>query len=493
MQCTTTTTLPTTPTQALLALTAALALAGCTTTPPRASQLSATSAAQTLPAPGFTPAAVPRSPAEPAASTASPAPSVAATAAPAASQAPLQMAASPAAGGSGAPAIDHGAGFAAWKQGFEAQALQAGIRPETVRGVLANARWQPRVVELDGAQPEFTRAPWAYLDSAVSPQRVTQGRAKLAEHGAALQAASRRYGVPAAVITAIWGMESNYGSNFGSFRTVDALATLAYDGRRRAWAQAELLAALRIIDQGDIAPDRMIGSWAGAMGHTQFLPSVFLAHAVDADGDGHRDIWGSVPDVAASTAAFLKAEGWRQGEAWGTEVQLPDAFNHARTELSVRQSAAQWAAEGVRSINGGPLPPLDSASILAPAGARGPAFLVGHNFRTLLRYNNAVTYALGVAYLAQRIEGGPGVRAAWPRHLPALSRSQVRELQTALNERGFDTGTPDGVLGPATRAGVRRYQQSEGLAADGYATLELLERLRGIGGALVPSAATPSR
>lgn len=377
---------------------------------------------------------------------------------------------------------DPALGFAAWRTAFMAQALQAGIRPDTVREVLGNARWQPRVVALDRAQPEFTRSPWAYLDSAVSPQRVAQGQARQAEHAAPLQAASARYGVPAAVITAIWGMESDYGRHFGDFRTVDALATLASEGRRRAWAQKELLAALRIIDAGDIAPERMVGSWAGAMGHTQFLPSVFLAYAVDADGDGHRDIWGSVADVLASTAAFLASEGWRQGEAWGAEVTLPRHFDYARAELTVRQSSAQWAAEGVGAMGAmgaSSLPVLDSASILTPAGARGPAFLVGHNFRTLLRYNNAVTYALGVAQLAQQIEGGPAIAGAWPRDLRPLSREQVQTLQAALNARGFDAGTPDGRLGPATRAGLRRYQQSEGLAADGYATLELLERLQG--------------
>ena len=373
---------------------------------------------------------------------------------------------------------DAAAAFADWKTTFQLQALQAGILPDTVRNVLGNAQWQPRVVELDRAQPEFTRPPWAYLDSAVSPQRVAQGKAKLAEHAATLQNASTRYGVPAAVITAIWGMESNYGSNFGTFRTVDALATLAFDGRRRTWAQKELLAALRIIDQGDIAPERMIGSWAGAMGHTQFLPSVFLAHAVDADGDGHRDIWGSVPDVAASTAAFLAHEGWRRGESWGAEVQLPARFDYARTELTVRQSTAQWVAEGVEAMGGqAPLPALNEASILTPAGARGPAFLVGPNFRTLLRYNNAVTYALGVAQLAQQIENGPAIAALWPRDLPPMARAQVLALQAALNARGFDAGSADGVLGPATRAGVRRYQQSEGWVADGYATVELLSRL----------------
>ncbi|MFY3386328.1 lytic murein transglycosylase [Paracidovorax sp. MALMAid1276] len=369
------------------------------------------------------------------------------------------------------------ADFAAWRAGFAQKALAAGISPATVRDVLGQAQWLPRVVELDRAQPEFTRPPWAYLDSAASPQRIANGQAKLAEQRTALDAATSRYGVPAPVLTAIWGLESNYGQNFGSFRTVDALATLAHEGRRRSWAEGELLAALRIVDQDHISAERMVGSWAGAMGHTQFMPTVFLVHAVDADGDGQRDIWGSIPDVAASTAHFLARSGWRSGEPWGTEVRLPPGFDHARAELSVRQSAAQWAAEGVQGMHGQPLPAMAETSILAPAGARGPAFLVGPNFRTLLRYNNAMNYALGVALLAQQIDGGPGVVAAWPRDLQPLSREQVRTLQTALNQRGFDTGTPDGVAGPATRGGLRRYQQSIGAVADGYPTLELLQQL----------------
>ncbi|MFT4242605.1 MAG: lytic murein transglycosylase [Acidovorax sp.] len=377
-----------------------------------------------------------------------------------------------------APADARAEDFAAWRAAFAQQALAAGIRPSTVRDVLGQAQWLPRVVELDRAQPEFTRPPWAYLDSAVSPQRIAQGRAKRAEQQAALDAAASRYGVPAEVITAIWGMESNYGQNFGSFRTVDALATLAHDGRRRAWAEGELLAALRIVDQDHIAADRMVGSWAGAMGHTQFMPSVFLAHAVDADGDGRRDIWGSVADVAASTANFLAHAGWRAGEPWGVEVLLPPGFDYARAELSVRQASDAWAAEGVRGVDGAPLPALQGASILTPAGARGPAVLVGPNFRALLRYNNSANYALAVGLLARQIDGGAGLQAPWPRELQPLSRAEVQALQQALNARGFDTGAPDGVAGPATRAGLRRFQQSVGLVADGYPTLELLHRLR---------------
>lgn len=368
-------------------------------------------------------------------------------------------------------------GFAAWIAGFSREALAAGIRPATVQQVLAHATLQPRVIELDRAQPEFNRTPWAYLDSAVSAQRIAQGQAKRAEHQAAIDAAATRYGVPSSIITAIWGMESNYGSNFGTFRAVDALATLGFEGRRAAWARSELLAALRILDQGDISDERMVGSWAGAMGNTQFLPSVFLAYAVDADGDGHRDIWGSIPDVAASTANFLARMGWQAGQPWGVEVRLPPGFDYARAELNVRQTATQWAAEGVQGVAGQQLPALDATSIATPAGARGPAFLVGPNFRAILRYNNSVSYALAVGLLARQIDGGSGVAAAWPRDLAPLSRSQMQQLQTLLNQRGFNAGTPDGVMGPATRAGLRQYQQSLGAVADGYPTAELLQRL----------------
>lgn len=394
---------------------------------------------------------------------------------------PIPAATSPsaaAATGGTATDVDRGAGFADWRTAFSAQALAAGIRPDTVRGVLGNAQWQPRVVELDHAQPEFTHTPWAYLDSAVSAQRIAQGQAKLAEHLATLEAAAARYGVPATVITAIWGIESNFGSNFGSFRTVDALATLACEGRRRAWAQNELLAALRIIDAGDIAADRMTGSWAGAMGHTQFLPSVFLAYAVDADGDGRRDIWGSIQDVAASTAHFLARSGWQANKPWGMEVALPPLFDHARADLGTQQTTAQWEAEGVRAPDGQVLPNLKAASIVTPAGARGPAFLVGANFRTILRYNNSIHYALAVALLSQQIGGGAAIAGAWPRDLDPLSRTQMQALQEALNRRGFSAGTPDGMMGPATRASLRAFQRSIGVSQDGYPTLELLQRVQ---------------
>ncbi|MDQ3270799.1 MAG: lytic murein transglycosylase [Pseudomonadota bacterium] len=368
--------------------------------------------------------------------------------------------------------------FALWIADFSASARAAGINEATLQSAFEGVRFIPRVTQLDGAQAEFTRTVWDYLDSAVSAQRVVRGQDRLLQARPAVDAAATRYGVPAEILAAIWGMESNYGSNTGDIPTIDALATLGFEGRREAWARGQLLAALKILQNGDIPRAQMIGSWAGAMGQTQFLPSNFLAYAVDADGDGRRDIWGSLPDVMASTANLLGRSGWQAGQPWGAEVYLPQGFDHALADAATRQPASSWAALGVRSVNGAPLPALPDSAILLPAGARGPAFIVGPNFRTILRYNNSTSYALAVSLLAQALAGGPTVQATWPRDLQPLSRSQLLALQTALNTRGFDTGTPDGMMGPATQSSIRRYQRSVGLAADGYPTLELLRGLQ---------------
>lgn len=373
-----------------------------------------------------------------------------------------------------APAPD----FAQWVQAFAATAREAGINEATLHAAFDTVRFVPRAVELDRRQPEFTQTVWDYLDRAASPSRVARGREKLAQFSAEAAAASARHGVPAAVLVAVWGLESSYGANFGDIPVIDALATLGFEGRREAWARQQLLAALQILQSGDIDRARMVGSWAGAMGQTQFLPSSFLAYAEDADGDGRRDIWGSMADVMGSTANFLARAGWVAGEPWGVEVHLPPGFDPGRADASVRQGSAAWAAEGLQTAGGGPLPDMGDAMVLLPAGARGPAFLVGANFRVILRYNNATPYALAVGLLAQQIDGGPGVVAPWPRDLAALSRSQLLALQTALNARGFASGTPDGVMGPATRAGLRAYQRSLGLPADGFPTLDLLSRLQ---------------
>lgn len=367
------------------------------------------------------------------------------------------------------------ASFHHWLDEFRRYAAAEGISEATLTQTLDKVRFRERVIELDRYQPEFVRPIWEYLDSAVSNARITTGRERLAEHRDTAQTMQARYGVPAEIIVAIWGIESNYGSNFGSFSTLDALATLAYEGRRRDFARGELLSALRIIDAGDIDAEHMLGSWAGAMGHTQFIPSSFEAYAVDGDGDGRRDIWGSIPDVMASTANYLARAGWQTGQPWGVEVTLPQGFDYAQTE---RQSSQEWAAQGVRPYSGGNLPTFDSAAIVVPAGAQGPAFLVGPNFRAILRYNNATSYALAVATLGDAIAQRPGIQHDWPRDQAPLTRDDVQELQRRLNDAGYSVGGADGVMGPNTRQGLRAFQRDQGLIPDGFATQELLERLR---------------
>lgn len=375
--------------------------------------------------------------------------------------------------------------FARWVRDFRADAQAAGIEPATLAMAFDDVRFLPSVIESDGAQPELTRTPWDYLDRAMSEQRITRGQEKLLQLRSDIEPIVAKYGVPLEILFAIWAMESSYGSFAGNISTIDALATLGFHGRREAWARAQLLAALKILQNRDIDRARMVGSWAGAMGQTQFLPSTYLAYAVDADGDGRRDIWGSVADVMASTANFVAKSGWQSGQSWGVEVRLPPAFDYAQADMAVRKSAAAWADRGVQSVDQSPLPAWEESSILLPAGARGPAFVVGPNFRTILRYNNSTNYALAVGLLAQRFANGPTWSAAWPRDVPALSRGDVTALQAALNARGFDVGTPDGLVGPATRSGVRKYQQSVGLPADGYPTAEILK-------ALQPQAAVPA-
>lgn len=374
--------------------------------------------------------------------------------------------------------LNHAHKFLLWIDDFSASARAAGIDDATLRVAFDTARLLPRVIELDRAQPEFTRTVWDYLDSAVSAQRVSRGLEKLLQLQPVLGPIATRYGVPAEVLVAIWGMESSYGSFAGDISTVDALATLGFEGRREQWARSQLLAALKILQSGDVDRARLVGSWAGAMGQTQFLPTNFLAYAVDGDGDGKRDIWGNVADVMASTANFVARSGWKTDQAWGTEVRLPPGFDYARADSDTRQPASQWAAEGVQTVDGTPLLTLPDSAILLPAGARGPAFLVGPNFRTLLRYNNSTSYALAVGLLAQRLAGGPATQAPWPRDMQAMTRTQLLALQTALNALGFDTGTPDGMMGPATRRGIRQYQRSSGLPADGYPTIELSQQLQ---------------
>ncbi len=344
---------------------------------------------------------------------------------------------------------------------------------------LTRLRILPDVLKADGSQPEFVRPVWSYLDGALNDARINKGREQLNVQRALLGGVSRDYGVPPETIVAIWAMESNFGGNIGSYNVVEALATLAWHGRRAAFAREQLLAALRIIDQGDAAPDRLIGSWAGAMGQTQFMPTTFAGHAVDRDGDGRRDLWTSLPDVFASTAGYLRDVGWRAGEPWGAEVVLPAGFDYEQAELTVRKPVAEWRRLGVVQAAGTrPLPDQADASILLPAGYRGAAFLVLNNFRSILRYNNSSSYGLAVAYLSDRIAGLPGIQGGWPREERSLSRDERFEMQRLLAGRGHAAGTPDGIIGANTRGAIRAFQKTQNLPADGFASSTLLDRLR---------------
>jgi membrane-bound lytic murein transglycosylase B len=369
--------------------------------------------------------------------------------------------------------------FRRWISGFRQRALAQGITPETFDRAFAGVQLQRRVVERDRNQAEFSRTLWDYLDSAVSDTRVANGRAAVAEHRETLDRIERQYRVEAEVVAAIWGLESAYGLQRGSTDIVSAMATLAYDGRRRDFFEAQLIAALRILQSGDVAPRQMVGSWAGAMGHTQFMPTSYLEHAQDFNGDGRRNIWSDDPtDALASTAAYLSNFGWTYGQPWGVEVRLPQGFDYALTGERTRHGAGFWRRQGVTLADGGQVPDHGDASILLPAGSDGVALMIFDNFHVIERYNPADAYVIGVGHLSDRIGGGPAFRGGWPRGDRALSGEERRELQQRLTAAGFSTGNVDGIIGPNTQDAVRRFQRSAGLVPDGYASLRLLERLR---------------
>lgn len=371
------------------------------------------------------------------------------------------------------------ASFTVWRDQFRSRAVAQGIRGEVFdsafRGVGVNAE----VVRLDSRQAEFTKPIWEYLDSAASPTRVETGRAKARELSDTMAAIESRYGVDSEVVLAIWGMESNFGANRGSIPVIESLATLAYEGRRRSFAEEQLVGALRILQSGDVDPSHMVGSWAGAMGHTQFIPTSYLSYAQDFTGDGRRDVWSDNPrDALASAANYLARSGWQHGRPWGLEVRLPAGFNYGSADQSNRRPVGDWAARGVTRLDGSPLPDHGPAAIIAPAGAKGPAFVVYQNFYVIKKYNNATSYAMGVGHLGDRIAGGGPFQGSWPRGERELSRSEKVELQERLTARGYGSGKVDGVIGPDTINAIRAFQQSQGLTPDGFASAQLLMKLR---------------
>jgi len=367
--------------------------------------------------------------------------------------------------------------FAQWRDGFRVQALAAGISAQTFDSAFAGIEPDDSVVTADRSQPEFTRPVWQYLESAVSPARVSNGQQRLQQNDAALQRIDTTYGVDREAVVAIWGMESNFGAQMGSKNVIRSLATLAYEGRRPDFGRDQLIAALQILQHGDVPASNMIGSWAGAMGQTQFIPTTYNRYAVDFDGDGKRDIWGSSTDALASTANYLSASGWQRGQSWGFEVVLPQGFDYAQADMDIRKPISEWQRLGVQAASGA-MPGDTSASLLLPAGYRGPAFLVTDNFRAILKYNNSTSYALAVGLLANSLRGGGQLLGQWPVGDTPLSRSERVELQQALSARGYAAGTADGIIGANTRKAIRAFQQSVGEPADGYPTPELLARLR---------------
>ena len=337
-----------------------------------------------------------------------------------------------------------------------------------------------RIMDLLDSQPEFTKAIWDYLDILVSDARLAKGRETLAKYKSQFDATEKAYGVDRYIIAAIWGIESNYSTQMGDRSVVQSTATLACIGRRQAYFKDEFLSALEILNRGDLKPEQMRGSWAGAFGPTQFMPTAFKRYAVDGDGDGRRDVVDDPSDLIASTANNLKKDGWQTGASWGYEVVLPQGLNYMLADRAKAMPLSQWEQLGVKRPGGQQFPrPSDKAYLLAPAGAEGPGFLMLQNFRVIMKYNPAEAYALAIGHFADRLRGGQPFVQPWPRQERVLSRAERLELQQLLAQRGFYKGTPDGQFGGQTREALRGFQVSIGAPADGFATSEVLERLRG--------------
>lgn len=362
---------------------------------------------------------------------------------------------------------------------LRAQSVQRGVSLASFDAYAAPIEPDMSVLGFLDAQPEFVTPIWDYLAALVDEERVADGRAMLAQWDEVLRKVEAEYGVDPATVVAVWGVESNFGRNFGTRPLLTSLATLSCFGRRQGFFSGEFFTALKIVQEGSIAPERLNGSWAGAFGHTQFMPSTFMRLAVDFDGDGRRDLVDSVPDALASTANFLRRSGWRSQESWGVEVTLPAGFDTALAGRRNRHPVAFWAGRGVSLAAGGALPAgMSDSGLLLPAGSAGPAFLVGRNFDALYAYNAAESYALAIAHLSDRLRGKGAFVQPWPTDDPGLSRRERRELQTLLLVRGHDIGEADGMIGSRTREALKHEQAMMGMAADGRAGQRVLKALR---------------
>jgi membrane-bound lytic murein transglycosylase B len=365
----------------------------------------------------------------------------------------------------------------------------AGMWPDAARRGITQANFERftaglepdlRIMDLMDSQPEFTKAIWDYLDILVNDNRLAKGREILTKYKPQFDAAEKAYGVDRYAIAAIWGIESNYSTQMGDRNVVQSTATLACVGRRQAYFKDEFLTALEILNRGDLRPEQMRGSWAGAFGPTQFMPTAFKRYAVDGDGDGRRDVVDNAADLIASTANNLKKDGWQTGQTWGVEVVLPQGFDFMLADKAKAMTFAQWQGKGLKRPDGKPFPNApDKVYLLAPGGAAGPGFLMMQNFRVIMKYNPAEAYAMAIGHFADRLRGGPPFVQPWPRQERVLSKAERLELQQLLAQRGFYKGTPDGQFGGQTREALRSFQTSIGAPADGFASSDVLERLRG--------------
>jgi lytic murein transglycosylase len=372
------------------------------------------------------------------------------------------------------------ADFGSCLAGLKFQAAAKGISGQAFDVATRGVTPDLTILDLMSNQPEFKTAIWDYLAALVDDERVQDGRAAMRQWGQALAAAEARFGVDRHAIAGVWGVESNFGKDIGGRPLVQSLSTLVcYAPRRNEYFKGELMATLKIVQDGDINPANLRGSWAGAFGHTQFMPSTFQRLAVDGDGDGRRDIMASVPDAVHSTANFLKKAGWVNGLPWGYEVRLPANFNSGMAGRKNKKPLSTWAAMGVRRVDGRPLEGSYAAGILIPAGVNGPAFVVTKNFDAVYSYNAAESYGLAIALLGDRLKGQPGIQTAWPTDDPPLSRAQRRELQTLLTARGYDVGEPDGKIGSKTREAIKDVERRIGLEPRGRPGGKVLQALRG--------------